>query len=72
MTTGKIGFFTDANGNPSMTRVLSAMTCLVGWVIPIISAVKGTMNAHTVAIALGFVTAALGIKALGAKIEGKK
>ena len=57
------GFFEEKSGL-SMTRLLSMLTCLTGLGIGVIVALKGNANVHTTSIAIGFVSAGLGIKIL--------
>ena len=63
------GFLEDNEGNKSLTRILSAITCLTGLAIGIIIALKGNATAGAVTISTSFVGAGLGIKALGKKLE---
>ena len=65
----KIGFLTDDKGNPSIARLLSIGSCLVGWAMGIIGMIKNTHNAHTVVICTTFVTVGLGLKWASKKLE---
>ena len=51
-------FFMDGE-QLSMMRLLSFMTCIVGLAIGLIATLKGSVNAETVGISMGFVTAGI-------------